>query len=172
MATVIEQKIPLLVFGLFSVVLIALSLFVVTSRSVFRSAIALTAALAVVSGLFALLGADFVAASQLLIYVGGIMIIMLFVIMLSQRSLSSLETQTNEQWLLAGFFSLAVACGLGAQFIAAYKSVYTTTEALPTTASMGRLLLGPMLVPFEAVSLVLLAALVGAVYFGQKKERS
>lgn len=171
MAT-IEQRIPLLIFGLFSVVLIALSLIVVTSKSVFRAAIALTAALAVIAGIFALLAADFVAASQLLIYVGGIMIIMLFVIMLSQRSHGGTDTQTNEQWLLAGFFALAVACGLGAQFIAAFKGVNITAEALPTSAAIGRLLLGPMLVPFEAVSLVLLAALVGAVYIGQNKERS
>lgn len=60
MAT-LEQQIPLLIFGLFSVVLIALSLVVVTARSVFRSALALTAALAVVAGLFALLGADSVS---------------------------------------------------------------------------------------------------------------
>lgn len=100
------------------------------------------------------------------------MIIMLFVIMLSQRSLKSLDSQTNDQWLLAGFFALAVACGLGAQFTSAYQAVTTTTEALPTTAAIGRLLLGPMLVPFEAVSLVLLAALIGAIYFGQDKERS
>ena len=81
-----------------SVLLIGLSLIVVSARSVFRSAIALTGALGVVAGIFALLGADFVAASQLLIYVGGIMIIMLFVIMLSQRPAAMMERQTNDQW--------------------------------------------------------------------------
>ncbi len=171
MATIIEQYIPLFIFGLFAVLLIGLSLIVVTSRSVFRSAIALTAALSVVAGLFALMGADFVAAGQLLIYVGGIMIIMLFVIMLSQRSLSSLDSQSNEQWVISGVFSLAVACGLIIQFLRAFKGIYPTVEALPTTAPIGRLLLGVMVVPFEAISLILLAALVGAVYFGQNKER-
>src|ERR1041385_7569757 len=104
-----EKMIPTLVFGAMSASLIVLSLVVVTSKSVFRGAIALTAALGVVAGLFALLGADFVAASQLLIYVGGIMIIMLFVIMLSQHPLAELDRQTNDQWLWGALFSMAVA---------------------------------------------------------------
>jgi NADH:ubiquinone oxidoreductase subunit 6 (subunit J) len=167
----IEQLLPVIIFGVMAVLLVGLSLIVVTSRSIFRSAIALTAALGVVAGLFAQLGADFVAAGQLLIYVGGIMIIMLFVIMLSQRPAAELGRQTNEQWLWAGLFALAVACGLIVQFRAVYRGVYSTTIVIPTSASIGHLLLGEMIVPFEAVSLVLLAALVGAVYFGKQKEK-
>jgi len=161
-----EQTLPTMVFALLSVLLIGLSLVVVTARSVFRGAIALTAALGVVAGLFAFLGADFVAASQLLIYVGGIMIIMLFVIMLSQRPQDQYDRQTNEQWVWGAFFALAVSCALIMQFRSVYRGIFATTVAMPTTASIGRLLLGDMVVPFEAVSLVLLAALVGAVYFG------
>ena len=161
-----EQLIPKLIFALLSALLIGLSLVVVSARSVFRSAIALTAVLGVVAGVFALLGADFVAASQLLIYVGGIMIIMLFVIMLSQRPAAMLERQTNEQWLWGGLFALAVVCGLILQFRAFYRGVFATVAPTPTSAAIGQLLLGDMIVPFEAISLVLLAALVGAVYFG------
>src|SRR5450755_4287217 len=116
-----EQTVQVIVFGLMSAVLIGLALIVVTARSIFRCAIALTAALGVVAGLFALLGADFVAAGQLLIYVGGIMIIMLFVIMLSQQPVATRDPQTNEQWLWAALFSLAVACGLIVQFRAVYR---------------------------------------------------
>lgn len=168
----IEQSLPFIIFCGMSVALVGFSLMVVTARSVFRSAIALTAALSVVAGIFALMGADFVAASQLLIYVGGIMIIMLFVIMLSQRPDKELDRQVNEQWLLAGFFSLAVAFGLIAPFRKTFQSVLATVEPTPTTAAIGRLLLRDMVIPFEAVSLVLLAALVGAVYFGMNKEKS
>jgi NADH-quinone oxidoreductase subunit J len=166
-----EQLLPVIIFGAMAVLLIGLSIIVVSAKSVFRSAIALTAALGVVAGLFALLGADFVAAGQLLIYVGGIMIIMLFVIMLSQKPLAQLDRQTNDQWLWAGLFALAVACGLIVQFRAVYRGVFSTTISMPTTASVGRLLLGDMVVPFEAVSLVLLAALVGAVYFSMDKDK-
>jgi len=167
-----ERLIPLVIFGAMAAGLIGLSLVVVTSRSVFRSAIALTAALGMVAGLFALMGADFVAAGQLLIYVGGIMIIMLFVIMLSQRPATKLDSQANDQWLWAALFALAVTCGLIVQFRSVYRGVFSTTIPVPTSASIGHLLLGEMVVPFEAVSLVLLAALVGAVYFGLGKEKS
>ena len=167
-----EQTLPGIIFGLMALLLIGLSLVVVTARSVFHSAIALTAALGVVAGLFAFLGADFVAAGQLLIYVGGIMIIMLFVIMLSRRPLDKLNPQTNDQWLWGALFALAVACALVMQFRAAYRGVFFSTVASPTTAAVGRLLLGDMVVPFEAVSLVLLAALVGAVYFAQDRKPS
>lgn len=165
-----ERTLPTLIFAGMAALLLGLSLVVVTSRSVFRGAIALTAALGVVAGLFALLGADFVAASQLLIYVGGIMIIMLFVVMLSQRPRDHLERQTNDPWVWGVFFALAVSGALILQFRAVYRGVFSTTTPAPTTASIGRLLLGDMLIPFEAVSLVLLAALVGAVYFGIKKD--
>ncbi len=162
----IEQTLPTVIFGAMALALIILSIMVVTARSIFRAAIALTAALGVVAGLFALLGADFVAASQLLIYVGGIMIIMLFVIMLSQRPQGDVERQTNEQWVWGALFALAVACGLIVQFRAVYRGVFATAVPTPTTAALGRLFLGDMIIPFEAISLVLLAALVGAVYFG------
>src|SRR5258706_6168185 len=168
----IERLLPLVIFGVMAVLLIGLSLLVVTARSVFRGAIALTGALGVVAGLFALLGADFVAASQLLIYVGGIMIIMLFVIMLSQRPSAEWDRQTNDQWLWGALFALAVACGLLIQFRSVYRGVFFSNIASPTTASLGQLLLGDMVVPFEAISLVLLAALVGAVYFGMDKEEN
>jgi len=161
-----EQMIPTVIFAAMAILLIGLSLIVVTAKSVFRSAIALTAALGIVAGIFALLGADFVAASQLLIYVGGIMIIMLFVIMLSQRSTALTERQTNEQWLWGALFALAVTCALIVQFRAVYRGVFATSVPTPTSVAIGRLLLGDMIVPFEAISLVLLAALVGAVYFG------
>src|SRR5260221_2192231 len=126
----IEQTIPTLIFGMMAAILIGLSLLVVTSRSVFRGAIALTGALSVVAGLFALLGADFVAAGQLLIYVGGIMIIMLFVIMLSQRPSAEWDRQTNDQWVWGALFALAVACGLIVQFRAVYRGVFYSTVAL------------------------------------------
>ena len=99
------------------------------------------------------------------------MIIMLFVIMLSQKPMSNLGRQTNDQWLWAGLFALAVACGLIVQFRAVYRGVFSSSVPVPTSATIGRLLLGEMVVPFEAVSLVLLAALVGAVYFSMDKDK-
>ena len=147
-----------------------MALAVVTARNIFYGAMALIAALTVVAGLFVLLGADFLAAAQVLVYVGGIMIIMLFVIMLSQQPRDKIQGQTVRGWeLVAGIFgSLVIAASLARGF-RVFAEPIAGHEIVPTSASLGRLLLGEMLLPFEAVSLILLAALVGAVLFGQDK---
>jgi len=164
-------NLPSIIFYTFSVLAIGMAIVVVTSRNVFHSAMALTGTLGVVAGFFALLGADFLAASQVLIYVGGIMIIMLFVVMLSQQPFDALQRQTNTQWLYGILFAAAVAASLIRSFRDVYRGVAAVaTDTVPTSAPIGRLLLGDMLVPFEAVSLVLLAALVGAVVFGQDRK--
>jgi len=165
-------SIPSIAFYVLSVVAIGSALVVVTSRNVFHSALALTGTLAVVAGFFVLLGADFLAAGQVLIYVGGVMIIMLFVVMFSQTPLDALQRQTNSQWLWGLLFGAAVAAALVRSFRGAYRAVTVVSEMRPTSAAIGRLLLGDMLVPFEAVSLVLLAALVGAVVFAQDRKVS
>jgi NADH-quinone oxidoreductase subunit J len=162
-----NSPVSVIVFYGFSAVLIALSLITVLSRNVFRSALALTGALAVVAGLFALMASDFLAAAQLLIYVGGIMIIMLFVVLLSQAPLDKLQRQINSQGLLGALAALAVAATFLIRFRDAFRSVNAVIVEQPTTAPIGRLLLNDYLVPFEVVSLVLLAALVGAVLFLQ-----
>jgi NADH-quinone oxidoreductase subunit J len=170
MATVTHM--PLLsaiVFTILSAALLALVLVVVRSSNIFHSAVALTGALAIVAAVFAFLGADFVAASQLLIYVGGVMVIMLFVIILFQQSAGSNAPQTNEQWL-TGFFAAGTVIGvLVCAFWGAYSKITTAHEPGPTTAALGRLLLGDLAVPFEVVSLVLLAALIGAAAFGTER---
>jgi NADH:ubiquinone oxidoreductase subunit 6 (subunit J) len=154
-------------FYLLATMLIVMALIVVTSANVFHSAIALTCTLAVSAGLFALLGADFLAVGQLLVYVGGVMIIMLFVVMLSQKPQRAPRSGSNGQWI-AG---LALAGVIGGYLVVLYRQYFSGVTKMgtmmPTSVSIGRLLMNEMLIPFEAVSLVLLVALVGAVVFGQ-----
>lgn len=152
-------------FYLFASLMVLLAIIAVTARNIFHSAIALTGSLSVVACLFALLGADFLAATQLLLYVGGIMIIMLFVIMFSQHPFGMPKPQTNEQWLWGAALALTMAGVLIVTFKNAFAGVSPGVSMTPTTASIGRLLLSEFLIPFEAVSLVLLAALIGAVLF-------
>ena len=162
--------IPGLVFYAFSALLVIASLGVVTARNIFYSAVSLVAALTVVAGLFVLYGADFLGAAQVLVYVGGIMIIMLFVIMLSQQPRDNLQRQTNNQWVAALFFAVTIGISLVRAFHSfADQASPSAAQMVPTSARLGALLLGDMLLPFEVVSLVLLAALVGAVLFGQDK---
>jgi NADH:ubiquinone oxidoreductase subunit 6 (subunit J) len=160
------ENIPTLVFYALAAALVLSAIAVVTLRSIFHSAVFLVAALSLVAGFFVLLGADFLAAAQVLVYVGGIMIIMLFVIMLSQQARDQIQRQTNDQWFWGLCAALAIAAGLE-RASRAWTGVGTPSTMTPTSASLGRLLLGDMLLPFEAVSLILLAALIGAVLFGK-----
>jgi len=122
-----------------------------------------------VAAFFALLGGDFLAASQLLIYVGGVMVLILFVVMFVQTPDLFRARQTSVRWIPA----LLLAGGVGALFIRAFCHIESPTELpvlQPTSTALGHLLLGDMAVPFEVISLVLLAALVGALVFGLERE--
>jgi len=156
-------------YGLGGLLLI-LSLLVVTTRNLFRGALALSTALGVMAGLFVLLGGDFLAAGQLLIYVGGVMVLILFVVMFVQTPALFRAPQTNRRWIPA----LVLGAGVAAVFIHIFYTVpmpeETLAPAAPTSAALGKLLLGDMAVPFEVVSLILLAALVGALVFGLERE--
>ena len=165
------EQIPSIIFWFLSALFIASAIGVVALQSVFYSAVSLGAALTVIAGLFVLFGADFLGVAQILVYVGGVMIIMLFVIMLSPqtRDRFHFEKQTVNQWLRGVLLSLIAGGALLKGFLVFAGSNEGVREALPTSAPLGRLLLGDMLLPFEVVSLILLVALVGAVLFGQDK---
>ena len=161
-----------LVFAVLAAGVILTALAVVAFPNMFHSALALVATLSLVAAFFALLGADFLAASQILVYVGGIMIIMLFVVMFSQQPLDALQRQVNDQWLPGLLLSLVVCAAL-VRSVSKFTSEQVGFTALtPTSDSIGHLLLGEMVLPFEVISLVLLAALVGAVLFGQDKQEN
>ena len=162
--------IPNIVFYALAALLILSAIAVVTLRNIFYSATALISTLTVVAGFFFLVGADFLGAAQVLVYVGGIMIIMLFVIMLSQQPRDRLQRQTNDQWVAGLLIALVIVISLVRAYRVFVPGAPRAGELVPTSASLGRLLLGGMALPFEAVSLVLLAALVGAVIFGQDRK--
>lgn len=141
---------------------------VVSQRNLFTCALYLASALAMVAGFFILLSADFLAAVQILLYVGGIVVILAFAVMLSSIEQAKISPQVNEQWVPALCISgvlVASTCWVlkGVTFIPAQMTHQ------PTTYSIGKLLLREMALPFEAVSLILLASLVGAVLFSKRE---
>lgn len=158
-------------FWLLSASFIAAAIGVVAIPSVFYAAVSLGAALTVIAGLFVLFGADFLGIAQILVYVGGVMVIMLFVIMLSPqtRDRFNFEQLSLGKWLRGIGLALLTGGGLIKGFKVFADNHAGVRDALPTSASLGRLLLGDMLLPFEVISLILLVALVGAVLFGQDK---
>jgi NADH-quinone oxidoreductase subunit J len=156
------------VFWAFAAVTVGSAGVVVLSRTLIYSAFALLFTFFGVAGLYVLLGADFLAATQLLIYVGGILVLLLFGVMLTHKIYDlDLRTETNQ--LVPG---LIVAGGLFVILSAtAVKTRWTSTPLppAPTTAEIGRLFLGAYLLPFEAASVLLLIALVGAAMIVRRR---
>jgi NADH-quinone oxidoreductase subunit J len=163
------MSVPDAVFLLLSLMTIVPAALVVTVKNVFHAALYLVVSLTGVAGLFAMMGADFLFVAQLLVYSGGILILLLFVVLLSGSPKDWAARAVNEQWMPASLVS-AMFVSILAVLLRAMPEALPVGEALPTTSALGFLLLRDMLLPFEAVSLVLLSALVGAVHFSKKEE--
>jgi NADH-quinone oxidoreductase subunit J len=160
-----------LLFYLLAIVVVGSALVVAFSRNIVRSAFALLGAFFGVAGLYVYLSADFLAAIQVLVYVGGILVLILFAVMLTSRIKD--VTVTNRSagrpvgLLLAGAllaFLLAVA-------LKTPWAVDPGAGYAASTASMGDALLGQYVLPFEIVSVLLVAALIGAVTLVRKEEK-
>lgn len=156
------------IFYLVAAMVVLPALLVVTMKNVFHSALWLVVSLCGVAGLYAMLAADFLFAVQLLVYVGGVMVLLLFVVLLCGKPSDWVGRQVNEKAWAAGLFSLFLVAALGSVIIG-WPMITTEIPALVTTGRLGELLVHEMVLPFEVISLVLVAALVGAIYFSVKK---
>ena len=145
---------------------------VITRRNPVHSAIALIFTLLSLAGLYLMLYAPFVAGVQIILYVGGIMVLFLFVIMLVSIERVQREEQFNKQWVVA----IVATAVLGVLLVLGYskgKAVFPATPvALPentNTQQIAIFLYGNYLLPFEIASLLLLVAIVGAVVMAKKR---
>jgi NADH-quinone oxidoreductase subunit J len=143
---------------------------VVSSRSLFHSAMWLILSLFGVTGYYVLLSAGFLAVVQLMVYIGAIAILVLFAIMFSRSMTTATgESQTNRQW----WFSLPLAFILFLILMAVVNSVnWPVSEAEPaedTVMQLGLAFLGSYLIPFLLVSVVLSVALIGAIFLARDK---
>jgi NADH-quinone oxidoreductase subunit J len=157
------------VFYLVALLTVGSALMVAFSRNIIYSAFSLLGTFAGAAGIYVFLGADFVAAVQLLIYVGGILILILFAVMLTHR-ITDVEI-TNRA---AGRIPALIVAGVFLFFLiqAIRETAWVKAKEIvhqPTTAKIGDLFLDTYLLPFELASLVLLAALIGAVVISRKE---
>lgn len=169
----IEQVIQFVVFGLLTVITLGGALGVVSSRTLFHSALFLVLSFAGVVGYYVLLDAGFLAAVQLLIYIGAIAILILFAIMLSRGLMAQRQSQRNEQWLIAALVALLTFVVLGVvlwqvDWPVADSQALTSPNA--SISQLGQDLLGPYMIPFEVASVLLFVALVGAVILARETE--
>jgi NADH-quinone oxidoreductase subunit J len=160
-------------FYIFAALLLGLGLAVVIQKNPLGSAMALVGAFAVLAALYALLSAPLVAVLQVLVYAGGIMVLMVFVIMLVNMREDQLQALRLKPALLAASFA---AAGMGLTLPIAFHLIRVTPavsstlpEGFGSLEATAVLLFGPSLFPFEMLSLVLLSALVGALVLVKKR---
>ena len=145
------------------------ALMVVTARNLMRAALWLITTLFGVAVLYAILNAGFLAVVQVVVYIGAIAILFIFAIMLTRREMQAKGSQLRKGWWLAALLGLFVLVGL--MFVIVNQpGVNRTAAAMPqgvdTLQALGTALVSPdaYVLPFEVASVLLLAALVGAVY--------
>ncbi len=165
------MELSTLVFYLVAAITIGSAAMVAFSRNIVYSAFSLLGTFAGVAGIYVFLGADFVAAVQVLIYVGGILVLILFAVMLTHRITDVRITNRAVGRLPALvitviFLILIVQTIQTTGWVKAKQIGYS-----PTTAAIGDFFLQNYLLPFELASLVLLAALIGAVAISRKELR-
>lgn len=160
---------PDFIFWVFAIVTVLSAVVVVLARSLIYSAFALLFTFFGVAGLYVLLGADFLAATQMLVYIGGILVLLLFGVMLTHK-IYDLDLRTEKTQLAPG---LIVAVGLFVILSSvAVRTEWPSVERAPavTTEALGRLFLGQYLLPFEAASVLLLVALIGAAMIVRRQK--
>jgi NADH-quinone oxidoreductase subunit J len=152
--------------GAIAIVVLGASLGVVLARNLFHSVLWLALALVGTAGLFLLLHAEFIAAVQVLLYAGGVVTIVVFAIMLTERLVGSSLVQTNRGILAGAVAAAAVFVGLAGTILRAARPAVAPAPAL-TTAALGRAVLTEWVLAFEVLGLLLLAALLGALYLAR-----
>ena len=141
---------------------------VVQSKSLLYSAYALLFTFIGVTGLYIFLWADFLAVVQVVVYVGGILVLIIFGIMLTNKITSVNISHTSMQKSMGAVVVIAFIGLLGYMILSTPWLVLSNAEPSDTTSAIGRLLLMDYLLPFEAVSLLLLGALIGATTLSRK----
>ena len=163
-----------IIFYLLAAFTLVSALLAVTTRMIFRAAIYLLFSLIGTAGIYFWLQYEFIAAVQIVVYVGGIVVLIIFSIFLTQQAGEELPKQKLGRQL---FSALAAFCGLALVLLQLAKHSFIKTSEkpiLPTLANIGKQMLGVddsgYALPFELVSILLLAALIGCIVIALKSK--
>ncbi|MHB8339936.1 MAG: NADH-quinone oxidoreductase subunit J family protein [Mycobacteriales bacterium] len=165
---------PEVVITLLGVLALASALLVVTSPVVVHAALWLVVTLGALAGAYLLLAAPFVAWVQVLIYVGAVVVLLLFAAMLTRAPTEPVAGLSGPHQAVAALAGLATAGALVALVVAAFHGAYMPLRhgLVPAgAAAIGSAVFRGYVLPFEVVSVVLLAALIGAVVLSRREGR-
>jgi len=160
---------PQIVFFVVAFVTLGSALMVVTTRNLIHAALWLVATLFGVAIVYAMLEAHFLAVVQVVVYIGAIAILFIFAVMLTRKDMRDQGRQINKNWWLGALLAVLTFSGLFFM-LQGWSGMSTTTTDIPSgfdaVAELGNVLTSPTgyLLPFEVASVLLVAALVGAVY--------
>jgi len=160
-------------FYLFSGIALLSALCIVLSKNIVRSAVWLLGALGGVACLYFLLNANFIGAIQLIVYVGGTLILIIFGVMLTSKSPWVAFTPTRGQVIAAALVAVLLAVGMCTLLLRADWAATATDTPLaesPMVEQLGTSLLTDYLVPFEVASVLLLVVMIGAAYLSRPEK--
>ena len=161
-----------IIFYLLAALTLVSAVLAVTTRMIFRAAIYLMFSLVGIAGIYFWLQYEFIAAVQIVVYVGGIVVLIIFSIFLTQQAGEKLPKQKPGRQL---FSALAAFCGLALVMLQLAQHIFVSTGKTaiePTVTNIGNQMLGVddngYALPFEVVSILLLAALIGCIVIALK----
>jgi NADH-quinone oxidoreductase subunit J len=155
-------------FSVAGLVAIVAGVLVVTSRRIVHAALWLVVALGAVAGCFGALHAEFVALVQILVYVGAIVVLVLFALMLTKAPTNPLPELTTRRSPFAAVVAGVLALMLGAGVVLAFGNEKIKPVSAGSAQDIGTSVFHAWVVPFEVLSVLLLAALIGAIVLSQR----
>ena len=162
--------VELIFFCIFTILLLFAAVRVVTSHNIVHSAFFLILVLFCVAAYFILLFAEFLAAVQILIYAGAVIILVLFALMLTRARVGESTEVANKQVISAAVVSLVLFGVLGYFFYMEEWNVASELTGRQSLQEISRSLFTNFVLPFEVASVLLLAALVGAIMLAIKEQ--
>jgi NADH-quinone oxidoreductase subunit J len=157
-----------IIFYLFAAITVISAFFVVTTRNIVHSAFYLLFTFFGVAGIYVLLGADFVAIVQLIVYVGGILILLIFGVMLTNK-ITNVQIKTGTMQMLPAAIGVGLFAGLLLSTL-----INTSWKVIPTVVpasnagTIGTILLQEYVIVFELLGIILLIALLGAASIARR----
>ena len=172
-----DPTINLIIFGILGVAMLLLSVLAVTSKSLLRSAVYLLLVLIGTAGLYLFLNFHFLAAVQIAVYAGGVLILFIFAIFLTSNKGDVMDRHQLRKYIMGGFAVLAgiavVAFALLKHRFIYYENPTIVGDQELNMRTIGRLLMGTekyqYLLPFEVLSLLLLACIIGGILIARKR---
>ncbi len=159
------------IFYLFALVTLVSAFMVVTTKNIVHAAFYLLFTFFGVAGIYALLGADFIAVVQLMVYVGGILVLILFGVMLTNK-ITNVQIRSGSGNLVAAAVVIGVFAGALLTMVLNTRWYVNPGKTLTTTIpKIGALLVNQYVLIFELLGILLLIALIGAASIARKEER-